>query len=447
MLLLTVFILFFLALAASIYWHFFILYPLLLGLVGMAFVACRRGYSLRSVLAMAYTGAMQPLVVIKVLAHVGALTAMWRASGVICFLVYHGLQVLSPRYFLEGAFLLSAAFAFLLGTSLGTVSVLGIALIVIASGGGLSIPMTAGAIVAGAFLGDRGSPMSSSAWLVASITHTPLYSNVANMLRTSWIPLLLSMAGYALLARTHGLEYFDPAFVQAMDTAFIRHPLLLVPPLIVLGGCALRIRFSYVMPVSTLSAMALCMFLQNQSIPDIIQALFMGYQPAERTAVTLLFAGGGWISILPAVCIIFCSSAFAGIFAGAHLLAEVEQAVIRLHARCGAYLTNMLISTATAALACNQTLAIILTNQLQFPLHNQNPASRSRFALMLENSVVMLSALVPWNIAVSLPLAILDAGPSSIIYAFYVWLIPLLGWFTPAWGRPKAAYIPPAPPS
>lgn len=437
MLLLTVFILFFLVLAASIYWHFFILYPLLLGLAGMAFVACRRGYSLRSVLAMAYAGATQSLVVIKVLTHIGALTAMWRASGVIYFLVYHGLQILSPRYFLEGAFLLSAAFSFLLGTSLGTVSVLGIALIVIADGGGLSIPMTAGAIIAGAFLGDRGSLMSSSAWLVASVTHTTLYANVANMWRTSWIPLLLSMVGYALLARSHGLEYFDPAFVQAMDTAFIRHPLMLVPPLIVLGGCALRIRFSYVMPISTLSAMTLCFFLQHQSLPDIIRMLFLGYQPVEHTVVTQLFAGGGWISILPAVCIIFCSSAFAGIFAGAHLLADVEKTVIRLHARCGAYLTNMLVSTATAALACNQTLAIILTSQLQFSLHNQSPASRSRFALMLENSVVMLSALVPWNIAVSLPLAILDAGPSSIIYAFYVWLIPLFGWFIPTWGRFK----------
>lgn len=437
MLLLTVFILFFLALAASIYGHFFILYPLLLGLAGMAFVACRRAYSLRAVLAMAYTGAMQTLIVIKVLLHVGALTAMWRASGVIYFLVYHGLQVLSPRYFLEGAFLLSAAFSFLLGSSLGTVSVLGIALIVIASGGGLSIPMTAGAIIAGAFLGDRGSPMSSSAWLVASITHTPLYSNIANMLRTSWIPLLLSMTGYALLARTHGLEHFDPAFVQAMDTAFIRHPLMLVPPLIVLAGCALRIRFSYVMPMSTISAMALCIFVQHQSVAEIIHTLFLGYQPAERTSVTLLFAGGGWISVVPAMCIIFCSSAFAGIFAGAHLLADVEKVVARLHARCGAYLTNMLVSATTAALACNQTLAIILTNQLQFTLHNHSPASRSRFALMLENSVVMLSALVPWNIAVALPLAILDAGPSSIVYAFYVWLIPLLGWFIPAGERAK----------
>lgn len=437
MLLLIVFILFFLALAASIYWHIFILYPLLLGVTGLGFVASRRGYSLRSILSMACAGAVQPLIVIKLLVHVGALTAMWRSSGVICFLVYHGLHWLSPRYFLEGAFLLSAAFSFLLGTSLGTVSVLGIALIVIAGGGGLSVPMTAGAIVAGAFLGDRGSPMSSSAYLVASITHTPLYANIANMLRTGWIPLLLTMAGYALLARTHGLEYFDPAFIQAMDEAFVRHPLMLVPPLLILGGCALRIRFTYVMPVSTLSAMALCFFLQEQNVATIIRTLFLGYQPAEVTPATLLFAGGGWISVVPAMCIIFCSSAFAGILAGAHLLAEVEKAVIRLHARCGAYLTNMLVSAATSALACNQTLAIILTNQLQFPLHNQSPASRSRFALMLENSVVMLSALVPWNIAVSLPLAILDAGPSSIVYAFYVWLIPLFGWFVPTWGRPR----------
>lgn len=435
MMLAAVFLLLFTALAVSIYGDFFILYPLLLGLAGMAFVALRRGHSLRAIAGMAYGGARQSLIVLKVLVHVGVLTGMWRASGVVCFLVYYGLQTLSPRYFLEGAFLLSAAFSFLLGTSLGTVSVLGIALIVIAKGGGLSVPMTAGAIIAGAFFGDRGSPMSSSANLVAALTQTSLYNNIGNMLRTAWLPLLLTMAGYALLAQFHGLHSFDPSFIQSIETAFPRHPLMLAPPLIILAGCALRIRLSYIMAASTLCAMGICLFLQAQSPAALLHSLFMGYQPEVLTPVSRLFAGGGLISVLPAMLIIFFSSAMAGIFSGAHLLAEVEKAVQSLHARCGAYITAQVVGLLTAIVACNQTLAIILSHQLQFPLYARSPASRSQGALLLENSVVMLSALVPWNIAVSLPLAILDAGPASILYALYVWLIPLCGWLPCGQGR------------
>ncbi|MEG2173320.1 MAG: Na+/H+ antiporter NhaC family protein [Desulfovibrionaceae bacterium] len=431
MLLLFVFLLFFLALGASIYWKFFILYPLLWGLAGMAFVAWRRGFSLCSIAGMGLSGARQASIVIKVLINVGALTAAWRASGVVCFLVYHGLQFLSPQYFLEGAFLFSAAFSFLIGTSLGTVSVLGIALIVIAGGGGLSVPMAAGAIVAGAFFGDRGSPMSSSAHLVAAVTHTDVYTNLKNMMYTACIPFFLSVLAYALLASSHGLSSFDPTFIHAIDQAFPRHPIMLVPPLIILVGSACRIRLTYIMPASTLSAVGICLGVQDQNLLDILGYLVTGYQPAVLTPATKLFAGGGWVSVIPAILIIFFSSAITGIFAGAHLLTEVEKTVARLYRLCGAYFTNLLVSTLASAAACNQTLAIILVNQLQYAIHAESPATRSRFALMLEDSVVMISALIPWNIAVSLPLAILDAEPSSILYAFYIWLIPLCGWFTP----------------
>lgn len=437
MLLSVVFILFFMALAGSIYSGFFILYPLLGGLLGVGFVAWRRGHTLRDIAVMGYKGAMQSLIVIKVLVHLGALTAAWRASGVVCFLVFHGLQLLSPKYFLEGAFLLSAAFSFLVGTSLGTVSVLGIALIVIAKGGGLSVSMAAGAIIAGAFFGDRGSPMSSSANLVAGLTHTNLYSNITNMMRTACIPMLLSMGAYALLASSHGLQQFDPIFIEHISKAFPLHSAMLIPPAIILLGSACRIRFSYTMPASTITALGISVFVQGQSLQDIAGYVLWGYTPVVESPVSMLFAGGGWVSIISPALVVFISSAFAGIFSGAKLLHGVELVVRRMYERCGAYITNMLISWVTAAAACNQTLALILTNQLQFSLHNTTPASRSSFALMLENSVIMVSALVPWNIAVSLPLAILDAEASSLIYAFYIWLIPLCGWFVPSFGRKK----------
>lgn len=433
MLLTIVFLLFFLALGASIYWGFFILYPLLLGLVGVAFVAWRRDYSLGSLVRMGLAGARRSFIVVELLIHIGALTASWRASGVVCFLVYHGLQCISPPYFLVGAFLLSCAFSFLLGTSLGTVSVLGIALIVIAKGGGLSVPMAAGAIVAGAFFGDRCSPMSSSAYLVASTTRTDFYTNFFNMLKTAIIPMALAVLGYALLASSHGLSAFDPTFIAGIDAAFPRHPAMIIPPLLILGGSACRLPFKYVMPASAAAAIIIALSVQHETPLSMLRYLIWGYSPAELTPITKLFAGGGWVSVIPPMLVIFFSSAIAGIFDGAHLLADVEKAVRRLYTKVGAYLTNILVSILTSAAACNQTLAILLCSQLQMPLHDTDNATRSKFALMLENSVIVISALIPWNIAVSVPLSILDADSSCLPYAFLLWLLPLTGWFVPSW--------------
>ena len=135
MLLAAVFVLFFLALCGSVVYGVFILYPLLWGLLSVGFVAWSRGYAIGTILRMGYTGAKQSLIVVEVFFHIGALTAAWRAAGTIGFLVHHGLQMLSPGAFLVGCFLLPLAFSVLLGTAIGTVGVIGIALMVIAKAG------------------------------------------------------------------------------------------------------------------------------------------------------------------------------------------------------------------------------------------------------------------------------------------------------------------------
>ena len=195
MLLAAVFVLFFLALCCSVVYGVFILYPLLWGLLSVGFVAWSRGYTIGTILRMGYTGAKQSLIVVEVFFHIGALTAAWRAAGTIGFLVHHGLQMLSPGAFLVGCFLLPLAFSVLLGTAIGTVGVIGIALMVIAKAGGMDPALAAGAIVAGAYFGDRCSPMSSSAHLVASITRTDVYVNLKNMAKSSALPLRLAMLG------------------------------------------------------------------------------------------------------------------------------------------------------------------------------------------------------------------------------------------------------------
>ena len=152
----------------------FIAYPLMVALGLFTAVLIRRGFSLSSLFTMAIAGARLALPVVYVLLLIGILTAVWMAAGTVPALVYYGTGLISARFFILWAFLLTSIVSVLMGTSFGTVGTLGIALMMIARSSHIEINPVAGAIIAGAFVGDRCSPMSSSAHLVTSITHTSL---------------------------------------------------------------------------------------------------------------------------------------------------------------------------------------------------------------------------------------------------------------------------------
>jgi NhaC family Na+:H+ antiporter len=160
----------------------------------------RRGYLLKDLLIMMGKGSKKSLVVLKIFVLIGIITAVWRACGTISFIVYYAIAFMSAKYFILSAFLLSCLVSFLLGTSLGTVGTMGIVLMVLAKSGSVDINMAAGAVIAGAYFGDRCSPMSSSASLVAVLTRTNLYVNIKNMIKTSILPFALSIIGYIYLS-------------------------------------------------------------------------------------------------------------------------------------------------------------------------------------------------------------------------------------------------------
>ena len=176
----------------------FIGYPLLLGYVIFAYISYCRGFKLKEVARMSLNGGKKALIVIKIFGLIGAITGIWMASGTVPAIIYYGINYMSADFFILYTFLITCVVSFLLGTSLGTVSTVGIALILIARTGNVNLNIVAGAIMAGAYFGDRCSPMSSSASLVATLTNTKLYTNIYNMVLTSVMPFSISIIIYVL---------------------------------------------------------------------------------------------------------------------------------------------------------------------------------------------------------------------------------------------------------
>ena len=128
--------------------------------------------------------------------------------------------------------------------------------------------------------------------------------------------------------------------------------------------------------------------------------------------------------------LLLISSAYSGIFEGTGLLREIEQFFERLNQKIGVYPTTILTSVVSSAFGCNQTLAVILTHQFEHKIYEKQQLNNYRLALDLENTVILISVMIPWNIAGAFPAATLSADAGFIIYAFYLLLVPLTNLFT-----------------
>ena len=397
---------------------FSVILALLWGLALFIFYAFYEGFGAGEIGRMLLEGVKKIRNILMVFLCIGCLTASWRLCGTIPYIVYHAAGWIVPKYFVLCAFLLCAGISFITGSSFSTASTVGAISMMLGQATGVpSVPL-AGAILAGCFFGDRCSPMSSSALLVASVTRTSIYDNLKGMFRTAALPLLVSCGIYFLMgsepqaASSAALAVFERSFA-------LRWPLLL-PAALTLVLCLLRMEVKRTMLLSTLCAMVLAILLQQASPAEILRALILGFDPADPELAALL-AGGGIRSMVNVGLIVCISSSFSGIFEKTKLLSGAGEWILRLARLTTRETAAVLTATVSCMIACNQTLAVLLSDQLLRPIV---PDEHER-ASWLEDSAIVIAPLLPWNIAGSVPLAILGAGAQSIPYACYLYLLPL----------------------
>ena len=192
---------------------------------------------------------------------------------------------------------------------------------------------------------------------------------------------------------------------------------------------AVRAPVKWAMSISCVAAFLLAVFLQGIPVWDTLKAALIGYQPVQPELAKIL-SGGGLLSMAQSVGVVFVTGLYAGILEGTHLLDNAHHMSERLCARIGLFPTAILVTTALSAVFCNQSVAVLMGEELLGPGYRQRGASRTELAIDIANSGVMLAGLVPWSIAVTIPLAMLDVGTGAIPWCALLYLIPLCYLFT-----------------
>ena len=422
--LILAFLLFIAAMVASLVTGTTMILPMALGLAGFSAVALRRGFRARPILDMCLRGMRQSLVVVLVMLLIGCLTSLWRQCGAIAYFTYYGVRLIPPEVFVLAAFLLSAAMAYALGTSFGVAGTVGVILMTIARASGASTALVGGAILSGLYFGDRGSPMASSASLVANETRTDVSKNFRLMLKSSLLPLLLCVILYALLSLLSPPGNADSALLEDFAREFTLSPWCLLPTLLMLALAFGGMKIKYVMVADIFASILLTVLLQGAPLARVLRMMLLGYAP-ETPSLAPILSGGGVRSMLEIVTLLLLSSGCAGVFEGTRMLSVLEGALSRLSRRIGRFPAMVCASLAVCAVFCNQTIGIIMCRQCMGGNYAPTPEGRVELMLDIENSVVVLAGLVPWCIACSVPLRMLGCNLTALPFAAYLYLLPL----------------------
>lgn len=402
---------------------------LLAGLIAFVAVGLRRGCRMRRMVTLSLRGIRDVVPVLYIMLIIGVLTATWRMSGTILYFVFYGVRLITPRLFLVTAFLLTSLVSYALGTSFGVSATVGVILMAIARSGGVSPALAAGAIFSGVYFGDRGSPVSSAANVVAALTHTDIYGNVRQMHKTAALPFGLTCLLYTVLSWFNPIHSIDPAMLEAIQRDFTLTHLLAVPLLLMLVLPFFKTPIWLTCACSIGAAGLLAVFVQGIPPAVFFKACLFGYQPADGALGSLL-QGGGAFSMVEVIFIVLISATYSGLFEETGMLRDVAGRFDRSVARIGRFATALWLSAASIAIFCNQTIASIICITLLREPYRRTGADDRELAVDMENSVIVMAGLVPWCIACSAPLAFMGAGPAALPFAFYLWLVPLCSLLT-----------------
>ena len=416
-------LLFSLSLIVSLLLNFSVVYALIIGYIIFISYGLIKGYSLKVLIKKSFEGIMTVKNILLVFILIGMITALWRASGTIAFIVYIGSKLISPSILIFLTFLFCAVLSVLIGTSLGTAATMGVICASIGKAMGINPYYVGGAVLSGIYFGDRCSPMSTSALLIAELTKTNLYTNIKLMIKTSIIPFIVTCLFYLFLGFKSKVSNISVDVTEVFKQNYNLNIIVIIPAILIIILSILKINVKKTMLVSIVISFIIAMFIQRDSIVALINYCIFGYHhPNER--LNLMMKGGGILSMVNVSLIVGISSSYSGIFKETKMLVSLKKHLKDFSKKTSSYFVIFLSSIISGAIACNQSLGTILTNELCGEL-----VEKQKMAIILENTVILLVGLIPWNIAMDVPLKTIGVGFMSGLFAFYLYFLPLWNLF------------------
>lgn len=383
---------------------------------------------------------------ILILLMVGALAGTWLISGIIPSMIYYGLQILNPTIFLAACLIICAVISIATGSSWTTAATVGIALIGIGEALGISLGMTAGAVLSGAYFGDKMSPMSDTTNLAPAMAGTDLFTHIKYMAYTTVPTIIVTLIIFIILGFTQ--DATGNADTQQMLTdinkAFNISPLLFLVPIIVvilimkktpplialLAGTILGGVFALIFQPQVVAQIAGVEKLDfNSAYKGVMQAITVKTSVAtENEVLKDLFTAGGMAKMLGTIWLILCAMIFGGIMDAIGALAKISSFLLNLFDSVfGLFASTVATCIGLNFTASDQYLALVVPGKMYAKAYKDKGLAPENLSRTLEDSGTVTSVLIPWNTCGAYHSGVL--GVPVVDYAFYAvfnWLSPFM---------------------
>ena len=407
--------------------------PLLVGALVAAIMGLKAGYSWSEIEQGIIDAITNAVTAVIILSLIGVLIGIWILSGVVPTLLYYGLKILHPSIFLPATVIICSITSVATGSSWGTAGTIGIALIGIGESLGFPLPVVAGAVISGAYFGDKMSPLSDTTNLAPVAAGTDLFTHIRHMTYTTGTAIILTLLieiglGFHYSAGTASLESVNE-ILTTLSSQFNISLILLIPPVLIMGMALKKIPAVPGITVGILAGVVLGIIFQGNNLGDILTAAFSGFTIKSGVeTVDNLLTKGGLDSMSYTILIIICAMMFGGIMEATNQLKVIVTAVLKSAKSSGSLIvTTVLTGVAAALILAEQYISVVLTSRMYQQAYRDQGLHPKNLSRAVEDSATITGAIVPWNscgayMAATLGVATLAYAP----FTFFCWLSPLV---------------------
>ena len=389
-----------------------------------------------------------------ILLIIGALSGAWMISGVVPTLIYYGIQIIHPSFFLVSTCAICAIVSVMTGSSWTTIATIGIALLGIGEAQGFDPGWIAGAIISGAYFGDKVSPLSDTTVLASSVTGTPIFSHIRYLMYTTVPSMVLTLIIFTIAGLSH--EAADTGhigeFTQALDSKFHISGWLMIVPIATAIMIAKKVPSIVTLFISTGLATLFAILFQPTLLAEVAgdagsqlltlikggMAILFGSTSLEtgNTAINELIATRGMGGMMDTIWLILCAMCFGGTMTAGGML----ESITRVFTRFAKTRVGMVSSTVASGLFLNittadQYISIILTGNMFREIYEKNGYEGKLLGRTTEDAVTVTSPLIPWNTRGMTQATILNVPTMTYLpYSFFNLISPLMSIFIAATG-------------
>ncbi|KZR56816.1 Na+/H+ antiporter NhaC [Bacillus badius] len=377
--------------------------PLIVGTTTAALVAWRSGFKWSEIEEAMYKGIRLALPAVVIIILVGLTIGAWIGGGIVATMIYYGLKIITPSLFLVSITLICAIVSLAIGSSWSTMGTIGVAGMGIGLSMGIPAPMIAGAVISGAYFGDKMSPLSDTTNLSAGLTNTDLFVHIRHMFYTTVPGLLIALGVYAFLGKDFGKNGLDTADIEqtmgALQDNFVISPFLLLIPLLVIILVAKKVPAIPALIIGISLGFASQVFIQGGSFAEAVQALQSGFViDSGNEMVDNLFNRGGLESMMYTVSMTIVAMTFGGVLENTGMLEAIVKQILKLAKTAKTLVASTVVSCfATNATCSEQYISIVIPSRMYAKAYQEQGLHSKNLSRALEDGGTLTSVFIPWN--------------------------------------------------